>query len=68
MRQRVGVRPGWDWWQTMRWPPMLAEFDPADWPAPSVPESWRLFCEARRAAPPKGWRLAAVRALTGDRS
>ena len=54
---------GWDWWGLMEWPPRWREFDAGEWPAATVPRSWRLFCEARREAAPFGWRLARARAM-----
>jgi hypothetical protein len=58
----VDPADGWDWWGCMEWPPELREFDPAAWPAVSVQASWRRFVQARRAAAPRDWRLARVRA------
>ncbi|HUO37473.1 MAG TPA: hypothetical protein VMU34_06395 [Mycobacterium sp.] len=61
---------GWDWWGTWQWPEgPLREFDPNDWEGDTVPRKWKVFCEARRAAAPRGWRLAKVQRMThrGDR-
>jgi len=63
-RRYVDPADGWDWWGSMAWPPYLREFDPAAWPAVSVPDSWRLFVAARRAAAPHGWRLARVERMS----
>jgi hypothetical protein len=63
----VDPADGWDWWGSMEWPPHLREFDPAAWPAVSVPASWRRFVAARRAAAPRGWRLASVEAMLSSR-
>lgn len=57
---------GWDWWGCMEYPPHLREFDPAAWPAVSVPVSWRRLTDARRAAAPRGWRLQRVRAMVAS--
>ena len=54
----------WDWFGTMTYPPgPLREFDPDDWDASTTRERWQQFNDARKAAAPRGWRLAICRRM-----